>query len=210
MTRRAALLIGAALLGLHFAAAAFSQMPLTPMKIRYYNKVATYLEPYSAQNWMLFAPDPLSENRGILARAQCRDGSVTSFYDVTAKYIAAAQSSRFFPSRMSRLVTGNMQQLSGSDAVLARLRESERTKNKAELPLMPHEKTSQQEALRFVSRYSLTQLPANTCGDGAPPEQVQVRMYIQRLPPWSERHDPAAEGQVDAYDMEWMKAGDLL
>ncbi|MCY0947638.1 DUF5819 family protein [Streptomyces antarcticus] len=52
-------------------------MPLTPMKIRYYNKVATYLEPCSAQNWMLFAPDPLSENRGILARAQCRDGSVT-------------------------------------------------------------------------------------------------------------------------------------
>ncbi|MBT2492804.1 hypothetical protein J7E96_30705 [Streptomyces sp. ISL-96] len=204
-----ALLAGAALLGLHFAAAAFSQMPLTPMKIRYFDEVAAYLEPYSAQNWMLFAPDPVSENRGILARARCRDGSVTSFHDVTTKYIAAAQSSRFFPPHMSRLVSGNMQQLSGSDPVLARLRESERAKKKTELPLMPYEKTSQDEALRFVSRYALTQLPARVCGDDAPPEQVQVRMYIEKLPPWSQRHNPAAEGKLDAYDMDWLKAGDL-
>ncbi|WP_406467467.1 DUF5819 family protein [Streptomyces sp. NBC_01594] len=53
--------------------------------------------PYFAQNWMLFAPDPLADDRGILARAKCADGRVTEYYDVTSPYIHAAQDSRFFP-----------------------------------------------------------------------------------------------------------------
>ncbi|MCC3768924.1 DUF5819 family protein [Streptomyces sp. UNOC14_S4] len=202
-----ALLFGAALLGLHFLASAFSQMPLTPVKLRYYHYAADYLGPYFSQNWMLFAPDPLSDNRGILARVMCSDGSTTGFYDVTTKYVEKAQQSRFFPSRMSRLVTGSVQQINGSDPVLMRLRESEKEKKKPELPLTPYEKTSQKEAVRFLSRYSLSQIP-HACGGGAP-EKIQIRMYVQQLPPWSKRHDPKAEDKVDVQDMEWLKAAEL-
>lgn len=206
VARRVALLIGAALLGLHFLASAFSQMPLTPMKLRYYRYAAGYLEPYFSQNWMLFAPDPLSDNRGILARATCADGSTTDFYDVTTQYVEKAQQSRFFPSRMSRLVTSSVQQLNGGDPVLARLRESQKDEKKKELPLTPYEKTSREEAVRFLSRYSLTQIPA-VCG--GTPAKVQIRLYIQQLPPWSKRHDPKAEEKVDVQDMEWVEVAKL-
>lgn len=206
VARRAALLVGVALLGLHFLATAFSQMPLTPMKFRYYHYAASYLEPYFAQNWMLFAPDPLSDNRGILARAACLDGSTTDFYDVTTQYVEKAQQSRFFPSRMSRLVTGSVQQVNGGDPVLARLRESHKDETKKELPLTPYEKTSREEAVRFLSRYSLTQMPA-VCG--GTPAKVQIRVYVQQLPPWSKRHDPEAEDKVDVQDMEWVEVGTL-
>ncbi|MFI1254117.1 DUF5819 family protein [Streptomyces netropsis] len=202
-----ALLVGAALLGLHFIAASFSQMPLNPVKLRHWDKVSGYLDPYFTQNWMLFAPDPLSDNRGILARAKCADGSTTEYYDVTTKYVEQAQNSRFFPSRMSRLVTGNVQQINGGDPVLTRLRESEKEKKKKEIPLMPFEKTSQEEAVRFLSRYSLTQMPG-VCG--GKPDQVQVRVYVQELPPWSKRKDPKAEDKVRVQDLKWLKAGSLL
>ncbi|UKY47835.1 DUF5819 family protein [Streptomyces inhibens] len=201
-----ALLVGAALLGLHFVVAAFSQMPLTPVKLRYLSYVNAYLEPYQSQNWMLFAPDPLSDNRGILARGKCANGKTTEFYDVTAKYIKAAQESRFFPSRMSRLVTGNVMQLNGGDPVLDKLREAERAKRKPLTPLTAFEKTNRKEAVKFLSRYSLTQIPKLCNGK---PDKVQIRSYVQELPAWSKRHDPKAERKVEIQDMEWMKAGSL-
>ncbi|MEV7419708.1 DUF5819 family protein [Streptomyces sp. NPDC089919] len=211
MARRAVLLVGAALLGLHFAIAAFSQMPITPLKLRYFPRAAAYLEPYFAQNWMLFAPDPLSDDRGVLARARCADRTETPYYDVTSRYIQSAQSSRFFPSRMSRLVTGNVQQLTGGDPVLSRLREAEKAKKKKPLPLMPQEKTSQEEARRFLARYALTQLPTGACPSGV--DGVRLRMYVHTPPPWSKRNDRSAEAAaaaaIETFDFDWTNAGDL-
>ncbi|MFE4023068.1 DUF5819 family protein [Streptomyces sp. NPDC059101] len=199
-----ALLVGAALLGLHFCAASISQMPLTPIKLRVMGSVNDYLEPYQAQNWKLFAPNPLSENRGIFARGRCANGEVTGFYDVTSRYIDAAQSSRFFPSRMSRLVTGNVLQLSGGDPVLDELREQQKALHKRPLPETPLEKKNRREAVAFLSRYSLTQMP-KVCGGS--PDKVQVRVYVEKLPPWSKRNDPKARGKTDLQDMDWVKVG---
>ncbi|MFE3551327.1 DUF5819 family protein [Streptomyces kronopolitis] len=201
-----ALLVGAALLGLHFCAAGFSQMPLTPVKLRYLTPVSNYLDPYQTQNWKLFAPDPLSENRGILARGKCANGKVTDFFDVTSRYIKAAQESRFFPSRMSRLVTGNVLQLSGGDPVLDDLREQQRAEHKRPLPPTPLEKKMREETVNFLSRYSLTQMP-QVCGGS--PKQVQVRVYVEHLPPWSRRHDAKAKSKVEVQDMKWLKVGSL-
>ncbi|MFI2263980.1 DUF5819 family protein [Streptomyces tubercidicus] len=199
-----ALLVGAALLGLHFWVASFSQMPLTPVKLRFMSFVNNYLEPYQAQNWKLFAPNPLSENRGILARGRCANGKVTSFYDVTRRYIDAAQSSRFFPSRMSRLVTGNVLQLSGGDPVLDELREQQKALHKRPLPATPLEKKTRKETVAFLSNYSVTQMPS-VCGGR--PEKVQVRAYVEKMPPWSKRNDPKAKSKTEIQDMDWVKVG---
>ncbi|MFI5867318.1 DUF5819 family protein [Streptomyces sp. NPDC051546] len=200
--------MGAALLGLHFAIAAFSQMPVTPLKLRYFPKAAAYLDPYFSQNWMLFAPNPLSDDRGVLARARCADRTETPYYDVTSKYVQSAQGSRFFPSRMSRLVTGNVQQLNGGDPVLARLREAEKAKDRPPLPLLPQEKVSQEQAQRFLARYARGQLPATVCAGRQ--VDIQLRMYVHTPPPWSKRNDhSAAEGTVEVYDFDWTKADDL-
>lgn len=67
-TRRAALLVGGALLGAHMTMAALSQAPLSPVKLVYGNRVAGYLDPYFSQNWQLFAPTPVSDDHGVLAR----------------------------------------------------------------------------------------------------------------------------------------------
>ncbi|QRX91155.1 DUF5819 family protein [Streptomyces noursei] len=201
-----ALIVGAALLGLHFCVASFSQMPLTPVKLRFLSFVNNYLQPYQTQNWRLFAPNPLSENRGILARGRCANGKTTEFYDVTSRYIEAAQNSRFFPSRMSRLVTGNVLQLSGGDPVLDELREQQKTLHKRPLPETPLEKKNRKETVTFLSRYSLTQMP-QMCGGR--PDEVQVRVYVEKMPPWSKRNDPKARSETKIQDMDWVKVGAL-
>ncbi|MCX5172185.1 MULTISPECIES: DUF5819 family protein [Streptomyces] len=209
VVRRAVLLTGAALLGVHFTMTALSQAPLSPAKVRYQETVNAYMQPYFAQTWLLFAPDPLTDDRGIVARARCADNTVTKDYDVTTPYIKDVQDSRFFPSRMSRLVTGPVQEINNSDELLNRLRNDSQNDKKPLLPLMPHEKRSQSATVTYLSRYSLTQMPQACDGDV---QAVQVRMYIHQLPPWSKRNAPEGatdEGKVEVYDFPWRKASAL-
>lgn len=200
------LLVGAALLGFHFLVAAFSQAPLSPPKLRYYDAMTRYLHPYFTQNWMLFAPDPLTDDRGILARARCGDGSVTPYYDVTTPTIKSTQDSRFFPPRTARLISSTLQQLTQSDPVLSRIRETEKQKKSPVLPLLPIERTSRDDAARFLARFSLTQMPQACTGRT---ESIQVRVYYHEMPPWSQRNRPLTGGKVSAQDLEWLKAEDL-
>ncbi|MEU1303866.1 DUF5819 family protein [Streptomyces shenzhenensis] len=205
-TRRVVLLVGAALLGFHFLIASLSQAPLSPMKLRYYDAITTYLHPYFTQNWMLFAPDPLTDDRGILARARCGNGNVTPYYDVTTPAIKSAQKSRFFPPRTARLISSTLQQLTQSDPVLSRIRETEKEKKSPVLPLLPIERTSRDEATRFLAQFSMTQMP-QVCTDRV--VSIQVRVYYHEMPPWSQRHKPVTAGKVSAMDLDWLKAKDL-
>lgn len=107
---------------------------------------------------------------------------------------------------MSRLVGSSLQSLYNSDPLLDRLRKSEKEKKKPVLPLMPYEKNSREDAVRFLSRYSMTQMPQACGGD---PRSIQIRMYVRELPPWSERDDPSAKDRISVQDYDWQKAGDL-
>ena len=206
MTRRAALLIGGALLGAHMTAAALSQAPLSPAKLVYGDRVAEYLDPYFAQNWQLFAPTPVSDDRGILARATCADGSLSTYYDVTTRALEKARSDRLFPSREVRIVSAGIQNLTSSEEILRRVRQKQVNDKKPELPPLPYEKVTEVQAVKSLSRYAYDQMP--TACDGKE-LKVQIRMYVSELPPWSKRNDPAAEGRVLVKDFDWVKTKDL-
>ncbi|MFD5735824.1 DUF5819 family protein [Streptomyces sioyaensis] len=206
MTRRAALLVGGALLGVHMVISALSQAPLSPAKLKYGNVVVDYLSPYFAQNWMLFAPTPLSEGRGIIARAKCENGRVSRFYDVSSRGLQKMQHSRFFPSREVRIVSGNLQQISTNDEVMRRLRQNRMNEKKPAIPLLPQEKVSVRQATKNLSRYAFDQMPTVCAGRMT---KIQVRMYTHKMPPWSKRHDKTAKGKVEARDFDWVNTGEL-
>ncbi|MBY8864226.1 DUF5819 family protein [Streptomyces sennicomposti] len=208
LARRAVLLVGTALLGAYFFLAAFSQAPLNPEKVRYSGTVEEILSPYLSQDWQLFAPDPLADDRGILAQAFCADGETTAFYDVTTPYIRRTQNDRFFPSRMSRLVSTGLQSLQNTDPVLNRLRRWETEQKKPVLPPLPYEERSRDDTVRLLSRYALTQMPGVCEGR---PQKIQVRVYVHELRPWSGRDDPAAKAKepVHVEDLGWRKVSDL-
>ncbi|MER5890229.1 DUF5819 family protein [Streptomyces sp. NPDC001941] len=186
--------------------AALSQAPLSPAKLVYGDAVAEYLDPYFSQNWQLFAPTPVSDDRGVLARATCADGSVTEYYDVSARGIEKARSSRFFPSRESRIVSAHLQNLTSTEDILRRLRQQQTNDKKPPLPPLPNERATEEEAVKGLSRYAYDQMPT-ACGGRA--AKVQVLMYVHELAPWSKRHDPSFEGQVLVKDFAWKNTQDL-
>lgn len=186
--------------------AALSQAPLSPAKLVYGDTVTEYLDPYFSQNWMLFAPRPMSDSRGILARATCQDGSVSDFYDVSAGALQKVQDSRFFPSRDVRVVSSNIQNLTSSEEILRRLRQKQTNDKKPALPPMPYEKATEAESVKYLSRYAYDHMPTACGGESV---KVQVRMYVHELPPWSKRRDSSAEGQVLTKDFDWIDTKEL-
>lgn len=188
------------------AMAALSQAPLSPAKLVYGDRVAEYLDPYFSQNWQLFAPTPVSDDRGILARAACADGTVTQYYDVSARGVEKARNSRFFPSREVRIVSAHLQNITSGEELLRRLRQQQTNDKKPILPPLPYEKATEAEAVKGLSRYAHDQMPTACDGKAV---KVQVRMYVHALPPWSKRRDPTAEGKVLVKDFAWQKTRDL-
>jgi Family of unknown function (DUF5819) len=113
------------LLAVHFGMTFVYNQPINPVKLRAGDLVSAWMHPYFAQNWNLFAPKPINENRGMLVRARVRgpDGRwhVTEFFDMTTPANRQAQTRRWWPSRRVRLVSGALQMLAYQDPLSEQL-----------------------------------------------------------------------------------------
>jgi hypothetical protein len=168
--------------------------PLTPIKFDV-GGAASLLNPYFSQNWQLFAPDPVSDERGVIARFRC-GGEATSWKDITSRAIVRTQASRFFPPRESRIVSNAVLQRFAQDDLTERLSE----RHKAELA--PADPRVQLQAEEVLARYA-----ALTVGCGHADQQptaVQLRYVTKPLPPWSQRGTAPSDAQPSSIDSRWI------
>lgn len=76
----------AAAVAAHLSATFLYNAPANPVSQRYAKQVDGWMVPLFQQNWRLFAPDPMSQNVTVLARARLRpDGRVTGWVDLTGR-----------------------------------------------------------------------------------------------------------------------------
>lgn len=176
-----------------------NSMPLNPVSARIRPFVVEVLEPHFTQSWTLFAPDPISDERGIVARAKCSDGTTTAHIDVTSPFVQMAQSSRWFPSRSGRMISNGIQALVTVDPLLRELRSD------PSAPLSPAEQEMQNRGELVLQRTAAFEL-AEHCAPGEV-TSVQVRVVVHEFPRWSERNDWDRVGEITYYDLDW--SGDL-
>lgn len=210
--------VATTLLGLHFLASALYVGPINPIQIRASRYTQGWLLPYFEQTWTLFAPDPISEDRGMLARFRCEDESVTGWVDVTTRHILTTQQNRFFPARNSRLVSNGSTLLTSNDPIAERLRSREPVRKDvdakgraggddgAAVPLSAAEKHIRERGLQFLSGYALREAP-DACTGGA--SAVQLRMVQHLFPPFSQRHRWNETGEVNETDFKWVTTDEL-
>lgn len=80
----------AAVVGTHLAATFLYNAPSNPVSQRYEQQIQGWMQPLFNQNWRLFAPNPLSENVSIQARASLStDGRTTDWFDLSGQDTAA-------------------------------------------------------------------------------------------------------------------------
>lgn len=74
-----------ALTAVHLAATFLYNAPANPVSQRYAKQVDGWMNPLFQQNWRLFAPNPISENVAVQARASLTpDGRTTVWFDLSA------------------------------------------------------------------------------------------------------------------------------
>jgi hypothetical protein len=79
-----------AVVGVHLSATFFYNAPTNPVSQRYSKQIQWWMNPLFNQNWQLFAPNPISENVTVQARASLApDGWVTGWIDLSAQDRAA-------------------------------------------------------------------------------------------------------------------------
>jgi hypothetical protein len=81
----AAALVIAALVATQLAATFLYNAPSNVVSKRYSAQISWWMSPLLTQNWQLFAPDPISENVAVEARASVGEtGTVTPWVDLSA------------------------------------------------------------------------------------------------------------------------------
>lgn len=207
--RRATALLGLAVVAGYLGSALVLAGPKTPITFALYPAVASYMHPHFPQNWNLFAPDPVNEERGVLARFECTSGATTEWVNVTERGVQSVQRSRLFPSRESRIVSNGMIMRFREDDVLARV--DERRTGSGDPgpatdavldPLREAVAKDQADVERLLARYALVRAGSSCPKAGV--EQVQLRYVFHAFPGWSGRDDLEAVGEVSTVDSAWV------
>lgn len=203
----------------HFAITALSVGPLSTMKLAHGPQARNYLSPYFEQVWTLFAPDPISDERGLLVRAEVTSPSgqrTTEWADITSEGIDLVHGNRVFPSRVSRLVLNGIGLAISSDPVADKIREREGKSsptperddrigsgNEPTTSLLtPEEQYFHQRALNYLQSLASAEAQRRW-GDGV--TRVQLRLVLHRFPPFSQRDRWQEVGDIQTYDLVWQQ-----
>lgn len=185
-----------------FTGAALLQAgPTTPLTFAF-GSISEHLEPYLTQNWNLFAPDPVSEERGILAQVKCGDAKATPYVDVSSEAIRDVQGSRLFPSRESRIVSNGILERFRTDEVVDRLEENRR-ELQAVQRIKDDEARSQENAELVLARYAALKISCQAGRDR--PSSVRLKYVFHKFPGWSERTNLLKTGVVSELESKWIK-----
>lgn len=181
--------------------------PANPIKIAAAPTITSLYSPYFLQNWQLFAPDPLAQERGILAQMRCADGTETEFQDITTGLVTELQSTRLFPSREHRIITNAIARRFETDEVVQRLIDKDTAIEQRDSVDQYAEELNDRnvrasEAL--LAEYATRKMDVSACGGAF--DNVRVRYVFHDYPGWSDRRDWDTQGEITTIDSEWINA----
>lgn len=177
--------------------------PPNPVKLQLFPVIYALEHPYFAQNWHLFAPNPIRSNFLMLTRCRLADGAVTVWYDPVAPLLATHHRNRLSPmGRMLRVPQNAIFAFLGRDTdewrpLLCR--------QKPDLPTCQG-KDPGTKMQRELGRFLLTRLGSAACDELAGPGRtraVQIRILLHKPPPISKRHLPSEAGSTTYRTLPW-------
>lgn len=186
----------------HFSMTALSLIPLNPVKLRSLGLVQAHMIPFFAQNWRLFAPDPVNSHQVLMVN--CNDPQSTEFdsawLDITTPVVEIIQRNRWTPmSRVQHLHSTAIRMAIHQDPTL----QEQRTKLMRQENLTPSDEerfklTEQEEKAREQGRDLVKRLAFDACDQvkGERPSVVSTRLARLNFPTFPQRHLPDSAGEM--------------
>jgi hypothetical protein len=175
--------------------------PPNPVKAHWLPLIMGLAHPLFAQNWHLFAPDPIRSNYVLTVRCHGRAGT-TPWLDATQSLLARHHRTRTSP--MSRLLRVHQ------NAIRLALGLSFDEWRQFSCRRDPHSATcrespgtgAQRDAGTYLLRRSASAVCDRVVGPGAA-DAVQALILVHTPPPWSRRDMPSSEGMTRFIRLPW-------
>jgi hypothetical protein len=169
--------------------------PPNPVKARWLPVITLLAHPLFAQNWHLFAPNPIRTNHVLSVRCRTRGGS-TGWLDLTQPLLNRHHRSRTSPmSRMLRVQQNAMRLFLGYTRDEWRSLACRRDPRSAECLRRDPMVNQGRDVGLYVLRATASRSCDRVVGIGLT-QAVEMRILIHTPPPWSRRGDPAHAGST--------------
>ncbi|PTM56495.1 DUF5819 family protein [Desmospora activa] len=171
-------------LTVHFAVVILSLTPDNPVKNRHQDAINKYTDPLFTQNWMLFAPNPVSQHRNLSAQARIanpQSGEITEteWVDITGPLIKEKQENRI---SSEAIVARHI--ISGLRAYLSK------------------DKGRQRDGEKMLQRAASTALAHHWSDQDI--REVRLRIITQAVPSFQERYLPDDSIQRNFHESDWL------
>jgi hypothetical protein len=175
--------------------------PPNPVKAQWLPLIVGLAHPLFAQNWHLFAPDPVRSNYVLSVRCRSRAGT-TPWFDVTQSLLERHHRTRTSPmSRLLRVHQNAIRLALGLSfdewRQFACRRDPRSTTCRERLG-----DRARQEAGVYLLRRTASAVCDRVVGPGAT-DAVQALILVHTPPPWSRREMPASEGMTRFIRLPW-------
>ena len=203
--------IGSLLFVAHFLIVQIMNMPLNPVKLKYYSYFSGYVNPYFTQDWAFFAPQPISNDVSVFIRGKIKErggAKLTPWFDVSDTLIDSAKGNPLSPFGSVSLALSNaaiqflnreadsmqVSHRSPNRAPLRRRRSPEGVVDPWDKEVMTRIGTA-----ALLTRYTRANL-----------DQVQVGIRIYSFPRFTKRAQPDDPSKGVLTKLKWQKAPDVV
>jgi len=177
--------------------------PPNPLTYQLWPVIARIQQPLFAQNWHLFAPNPVRTN--LVLTVRCRVGeNVTSWHDPFTPLLARHHQNRITPmGRVIRIPQNAMYLFLSRTADEWRHLLCRRVRDHPACRGGDPSARRQRELGRFVLHRITSAACDGLVGPGRA-SQVQARILIHEPPPWSRRLMPSEAGSTRFIELPWL------
>ncbi|SDW77482.1 hypothetical protein SAMN05444487_10665 [Marininema mesophilum] len=168
---------------LHFAVTAFYLTPDNALKTKWWKPLNQYMEPLFSQNWKLFAPNPVSQNKDLWVKVRIvtPEGKTkeTGWKNITRPLFKKKQAERLSSEgRVIRYLHAGMRSFENKDT----------TEQKKGVWM-----------LRRAASTAITNLYPNK-----KVRAIKIRIVTNTFPELKKRHQPDRSGPLHFKDTKWL------
>jgi hypothetical protein len=173
------------LLMVHTGLTALYLSPENPLRSRVWDTLYGYMDPLFAQNWRLFAPNPVSQHQNLLAKARVKDRETgvireTKWMDITRPIIQNIQTNRLASEgRVTRYMTSAIRSY-------------------------VYDKGEEKKVGKWMLQRAVSTALEQRLSSGKEIEEINIRIVSNTFPRFEQRSKPDNEGIVQFRETGWM------
>nr|WP_258469497.1 DUF5819 family protein [Priestia megaterium] len=191
----------------HFSVTAFYVLPFNPIKNKINAPIFSYMHPFFAQNWQLFAPNPLSRDTYVNVQVRDKYGEESNWIDISTPLYDANHKNRLSPiNTLVRLGTGAYMQTVNEDELMNKIE----LKKSMENPDSESQNNNDKELTDYQKDgiqmlYNLGQHYSETYFKNQDIEELRIRVLRTEPIPFSKRNNQYYEREQTYITYDWKK-----